>query len=149
MGNALGTQSRWTVRSATQGSVRLYDLMTRQLASTFSAASWIEFVGFSADSTSIAISSNGRLRIAPIDGSDGGIELPAHYASFSPDQRWFAAIGDQGDVWFHRADGRWVYLATGIAKIPFATFSDDGARFVATDPAGRALLVDMHAAAFQ
>jgi hypothetical protein len=52
------------------------------------------------------------------------------------------------DLWFHRAaDDHRVYLATGIAKVSPAAFSDDGAQFVAPDPAGRALVVDMTALA--
>ncbi|HMG23503.1 MAG TPA: hypothetical protein VK607_19350, partial [Kofleriaceae bacterium] len=98
----------------------------------------------------IAFASNGRLRVAAIDGSRDVIELPAHAAAFAPDGAWFAAIGDGGDVWFHRAaDDHWVYLATGVVKISPAAFSDDGRYFVATDPGGRALLVDMKSTAFE
>ena len=69
---------------------------------------------------------------------------------FSPDSTWFAAVGEHGGIWFNRrGDRRWVYLATGTARVSFGYFSDDGDRFIATEPSGRVLLVDMRAAIFR
>jgi len=77
------------------------------------------------------------------------IALGALLRMFCPDNRWFAAISDHGDRWFHRAaEDRRVHLPTGIAKVSPAAFSDDGRQCVASDPGGRALVVDMTSAAF-
>lgn len=108
----------------------------------------------------IAFSTSGRMQIAEIDRGPSGsprldtgparIALPAHCATFSPDNAWLAATGDHGDLWFHRAsDDRWVYITTGIAQLLQGLFSGDGSQFVAADPSGRALVIDMHAAAFR
>jgi eukaryotic-like serine/threonine-protein kinase len=157
---ACSPDERWLVVGTAIGRISLHDLTTGAHHAIFNAQTWIEFVGFSSDSRQILFSTNGRMRIAEIghdpDGEPrlvagrGALELAAHYAVFSPDNAWLAATGDQGDLWFHRAaDDRWVYLPTGIAKLSQGMFSEDGLHFVATDPSGRALLVDMHAGVFR
>jgi WD40 repeat protein len=156
---ACSPDGHWLVVGTAVGAISLYDLATRARTAVVNAAAWIEFVGFSSDSRQIAFSTSGRMQIAEIGrGPDGApqlrgpgrIALPAHYATFSPDNAWLAATGDHGDLWFHRAaDDRWVYVATGIAPLLQGLFSGDGAQYVATDPSGRALVIDMHAAAFR
>ncbi|MGH9886827.1 MAG: WD40 repeat domain-containing protein, partial [bacterium] len=156
---ACSPDARWLVVGTAVGRVSLYDLASGARHQLFNGDTWIEFVGFSSDSRQILFSTNGRMRIAGIerepDGEPrlvrgrGALELSAHFAAFSPDNTWLAATGDQGDLWFHRAsDDRWVYVATGIAKLSQAVFSLDGTQLVATDPSGRALVVDMRAPAF-
>jgi WD40 repeat protein len=157
---ACSPDARWLVGGTAVGRVSLYDLASSAHHPLFNGQTWIEFVGFSSDSRQILFSTNGRMRIAEIerelDGEPrlvtgaGSLELSAHHATFTPDNLWLAATGDQGDLWFHRAfDDRWVYVATGIAKLSQAVFSQDGSQLVATDPSGRALVVDMRAPAFR
>jgi len=157
---ACSPDARWLVVGTAVGTISLYDLTTRTRTPIVNAETWIEFVGFSADSRQIAFSTNGRMQIAEIDRGPSGaprlttgpgrLALSAHYATFSPDNVWLAATGDHGDLWFHRAaDDRWVYVTTGIAQLLQGLFSGDGSQFVATDPSGRGLVIDMHAAAFR
>ena len=155
---ACSPDGHWLVVGTATGTISLYDLAARARTAIVNAETWIEFAGFSSNSEQIMFSTNGRMQIAAIDrtpdgaprlGATSRLALPAHFATFSPDNAWLAATGDHGDLWFHRtADDRWVYATTGIAQLSQGMFSADGAQFVATDPSGRALVVDMHAPAF-
>jgi WD40 repeat protein len=151
---ACSPDGRWLVVGTAVGTISLYELATRVRTPIVNVETWIELVGFSSDSRQIMYSTNGRLQIADLDRAPDRaprlgaerVALPAHHATFSPDNAWLAATGDHGDLWFHRtADDHWVYFTTGIAQLSQGMFSEDGAQYVATDPSGRALVVDMHA----
>jgi serine/threonine protein kinase/WD40 repeat protein len=155
--------SRWLAVGTSRGLVRLYDLATGEATTVRRATSKIDFVEFSPDSRELVTAADDKLvtiataRTGRAPGGPGDpamrwheIELSIRGLAFSPDNKWFAATCDHGDIWFYqREHDRWVYLSTGTANVPFGRFSDDGAYFAASDASGRALLVDMHAHMFQ
>jgi WD40 repeat protein len=156
--------SRWLAVGTTQGAVRLYDISTREAVTVLSTRSWIEILSFSPDSSELAIGTENKVTFAAVMRSSidrapsppgvgrarwHEVGHPVRYVSFSRDNKWFAVTCDHGDIWFYRRqDDRWMYRSVGTAKISFGKFSDDSAYFAASDTSGKALLVDMHASAF-
>jgi WD40 repeat protein len=156
--------SRWLAIGTSHGIVQLYDIVTRESFTVFADRSWIDFLMFSPDSKQLAISTADEVILKPVATPDDyrtrevpensdtrwyRVKLPVRHMAFSPDGRWFAATGENGRVWFYRrADNHWIHLSVGTARVSFGKFSEDSAYFAASDPSGRALLVDMHAKIF-
>jgi WD40 repeat protein len=153
--------SRWLAVGTVRGVVRLYNLSTRETSTILSAETWIDSMAFSRDNASLAISTKSKVimfamamatdkqALEKAGASRLDFDLSARSVALSPDGTWLASTCDRGDIWFYRRrDNHWVYLSVGNAKVNFGKFSDDGAYFSASDSSGRALLIDMHAKAF-
>jgi WD40 repeat protein len=159
------SDSRWLAVGTAGGVARLYDLATGEPTTVRRAASKIDFVELSPDSRELVVAADGKLVTIAIERARDGrarhgagdramrwheIELATRFIAFSPDNKWFAATCDHGDIWFYQRElDHWIYLSTGTANVPFGRFSDDSLQFAASDASGRALLVDMRAGMFQ
>lgn len=153
--------SKWLAVGTVRGAVRFYNLSTREPFTILSAESWVGSMAFSRDNASLAVTTKNKVILfamatAPVKQASGrpsvssqDIDLSARSVAFSPDSTWLAVTGDHGAIWFYRRrDDHWVYLSVGTVRVNSGRFSDEGAYFSASDSSGRALLVDMHAKAF-
>jgi WD40 repeat protein len=142
--------STWLAVATSKGTVRLYNLMTRE-SMTIANSQWISYLAFSPDSHELAIVTESKVIVVAVPAPDLAyeIDVKARSVALSPDGKWLAMTCEHGDIWFYRrADDHFVYLSTGSGNIPFGRFSGDGQHFTAADRDGRALLIDMHAPAF-
>ena len=158
---AASPDARWLVTATSEGVLRRYDIATRLVSTYRSPHPSSQFLIFSPDSTTLAVVTDKTISLiaTPPTGAAAPaappwtwnqVDAAVGHCVFSPDSMWFAAVGERGGIWFNRrGDRRWVYLATGTARVSFGYFSDDGNRFIATEPSGRVLLVDMRAAIFR
>jgi WD40 repeat protein len=158
---AASPDDRWLVTATSEGVLRRYDLATRQVSTYRSPHPSSQFLYFSPDSSTLAVVTDKTISAIEMPHGSGSpssalpwawnqLDVAVGHCVFSPDSMWFAGVGEHGGIWFNRrGERRWVYLATGTARVSFGQFSDDGNRFVATEPSGRVLQVDMRAAIFR
>ena len=151
---ATSPDSRWLAIANARGTVRMYNLVTRQFVMFESPRPSSEFLEFAPDNSVLAIATDSTISLRPLPcAPEAGpgprwtwhdIDLAVHHFTFSPDGMWFAGVCDHGGIWFsRRGEARWKYFSTGSTRISFGYFSPDSSQFVATDISGRALIIDV------
>ena len=157
---AVSEDARWIATGTAQGSVHVYDLATGQRPISLHRETTIEYVAFAPDSALLAIATKKGVTWLPVTPAVtpsrapraapgmawSEVSLPAGALAFSRDSQWLAILCDDDGVWlYQRTRDRWRYVATGGGHVSSGRFSGDSARLVATDTAGRALVIDLSA----
>jgi WD40 repeat protein len=151
---AISGDARWIALGTSRGSVHVYELATGRAAGTWTFPVGIELVAFAPDSAQLGVATQKGVSLVAMTGTPSAARsvapLAAGALAFSRDNRWLAILCDDESLWFYdRNLDHWHFLSLGSGHLGSGRFSDDSARFIATDATGRSLVIDMRTSTFE
>jgi WD40 repeat protein len=148
---------RWLAAVSHDGELWLYDAQTWECRARLVGFSGVRVLEFSAAGDRLAIGTRASVQLidiahvlhggSPADRAAGmpwnKLDLGVFSIAFSPDGHWLGMTDETGAIWFYSFDrGTWV-CEVSRGQIFSGYFSPDSRHFIATDPNGRVLLIDM------
>ena len=149
---------RWLAVESRKGALRLYDAHTWELRADLVGFADIRTFRFSPGGDRLAIATRTSVQLidvahvlqggSPMERTAGmpwnKLDNSVTSLAFSGDRKWLAMTDETGAIWFYSFDrGTWVCEVVSRGQIVAGNFSGDTRHFVATDPSGRVLLIDM------